>query len=53
MLGLGTQTTGCNESGATLREWQAQGAAFDPGSTISSDMDVPQLLALARRRLGM
>ena len=32
---------------------QAQGAAFDPGSTISSEMDLPQLLALARRRLGM
>ncbi len=50
---MGTQATGCNDSGVTLGEWQAQGAAFDPGSTISSEMDLPQLQALARRRHGM
>jgi hypothetical protein len=45
--------SGCNTSGTTLAQWQAHGAYFDRGSTISSDITVAQLLTLARGKLGM
>ena len=46
-------TTGCNVSGTTLRAWQSRGPNFDGGSTIASGLTMPQLIALARSKLGI
>ena len=45
--------SGCGTNGTTLAQWKAHGAYFDSGSTISAEITVAQLLALAKRKLGM